>query len=190
MNTSDIDIINQCLRGNTDLFETLITRYKKLVFNTAYRMMGNKEEAEDVSQEVFIRIYKSLSKYNPEYKFATWVIRITTNLCLDFLRKRKADTVPMEEQYDLHDNQFTPEEEYIRREKQKQVQEAINKLPDKYKQFLILFHQRNYTYQEIMDITGESLTIVKNRLYRARQMLKEKLIILDKESVRVCNVRK
>ena len=76
---------------------------------------------------------------------------------------------------------YTPEEEYIRKENQKLVQDAIMKLPDKYREFLILFHHRNLSYQEIMDITGESLTIVKNRLYRARQMLKEELISRGKE---------
>ncbi|MFZ5354318.1 MAG: RNA polymerase sigma factor [Bacillota bacterium] len=182
MNVSDLEIISQCLKGNMDLFEILIERYKKLVFNTAYRMMGNKEEAEDISQEAFIRIFNSLAKYNPEYKFATWALRITTNLCLDSLRKRKGETVPIDEQFDLGDDSLTPEEQYIRKEKQKQVQAAISKLPDKYKEFLIMFHHRNLSYQEIMDITGESLTIVKNRLYRARQMLKESLIGMEKES--------
>ncbi len=182
LSASDLEIINQCLKGDMGQFEVLIERYKKLIFNTAYRMMGNKEEAEDVSQEAFIRIYNSLSKYNPEFKFATWALRITTNLCLDHLRKRKGETVPIDEQYDLGDGKLTPEEEYIRKEKQKLVQNAISKLPDKYKEFLIMFHHRNLSYQEIMDITGESLTIVKNRLYRARQMLKESLMNTERES--------
>lgn len=190
MNASDIEIISQCLKGNGNLFEVLIERYKKLVYNTAYRMMGSREEAEDISQEAFIRVYNSLSRYNPEYKFATWVLRITTNLCLDNLRKRKGETVPIEEQYNLGDEGPTPEEEYIKREKQIQVQNAINKLPDKYKEFLIMFHHRNLSYQEIMNITGESITIVKNRLYRARQMLKESLMKAEKESEKVCNAGK
>ena len=190
MNASDIDVINQCLGGDIGAFEVLVERYKKLVFNTAYRMMGNREEAEDVTQEAFIRIYNSLSRYNPEFKFSTWALKITTNLCLDYLRKRKGETLPIEEQFNLCDDGLTPEEEYMRKENQKMVLEAINKLPDKYKEFIILFHQRNLSYQEIMDITGESLTIVKNRLYRARQMLKEYLMIADKESGKVCNASK
>ena len=181
LDASDIDIINQCLAGNVDSFEILVERYKRIVYNTAYRMMGNKEEAEDVSQEAFLRIYNSLARYNPEYKFTTWALKITTNLCLDSLRKRKGETVPIDDGFELRDNSDTPEEEYIRKENQRLVQNAINKLPGKYKEFLILFHQRNLSYQEIMDVTGESLTIVKNRLYRARQMLKEELIKAEKE---------
>lgn len=181
LDASDIEIINRVLAGNVDSFEILVERYKRIIYNTAYRMMGNKEEAEDVSQEAFLRIYNSLAKYNPEYKFTTWALKITTNLCLDSLRKRKGENVPLDDSFELRDDHDTPEEEYIRKENQRLVQNAINKLPGKYKEFLILFHQRNLSYQEIMDVTGESLTIVKNRLYRARQMLKEELIKAEKE---------
>lgn len=190
MNASDLDLINQCLKGNTGAFEPLVERYKKLVFNTAYRMMRSREEAEDITQEAFIRIYNSLARYNPEYKFSTWALKITTNLCLDNLRKRKGETLPIDEQFNLCDEGLTPEEQYLRKENQNKVLKAINNLPDKYKEFIILFHQRNLSYQEIMDITGESLTIVKNRLYRARQMLKDYLINADKESEKVCNASK
>lgn len=183
MIASDIEIVNQCLAGDVNAFEALIERYKRAVYNTAYRMMGNREEAEDVSQEAFIRMYNSLSRYNPEYKFITWALKITTNLCLDNLRKRKAETVPIDEWFEIKDEKDTPEEEYIRKESQRLVQDAIMKLPDKYREFLILFHHRNLSYQEIMDVTGESLTIVKNRLYRARQMLKEELINRKKERI-------
>jgi RNA polymerase sigma-70 factor (ECF subfamily) len=72
---SDIEIVNQCLSGDVNAFEALIEKYKRAVFNTAYRMMGNREEAEDLSQEAFIRMYNSLSKYNPEYKFMTWALK-------------------------------------------------------------------------------------------------------------------
>ena len=180
MNASDIEIVNQCLAGDLNAFEVLIERYKKAIYNTAFRMMGNREEAEDVSQEAFIRMYNSLSKYNSEYKFMTWALKVTTNLCLDSLRKRKAE-VPIDEGFEIKDGKDTPEEEYIRKENQKLVQDAIMKLPEKYREFLILFHHRNLSYQEIMAITGESLTIVKNRLYRARQMLKDELISREKE---------
>ena len=89
MGRADIDIINRCLEGDDSAFEELVTRYKNLVFNTSYRMLGSYEEAEDASQEVFIRIYKSLRRYDPQYKFSTWVVKITTNYCLDILRKKK-----------------------------------------------------------------------------------------------------
>lgn len=179
MNASDGEVIQLCLDGDAVAFEILVERYKKLIYTTAYRMMGNKEEAEDVSQEAFIRIYGSLGRYNPEFKFSTWAMKITTNLCLDQLRKRKNVALPMDELPEITDGDKTPEENYVSNETGREVQAAIDRLPIKYKEFLILFHVQNLSYQEIMDITGESLTIVKNRLYRARQMLKE--IILENE---------
>ena len=134
--------------------------------------------------------YIILKRYNPQYKFSTWAIRITTNYCLDILRKRKGDMVPIEEQYDLRDEGLTPEEEYIRNERQKRVRMAVESLPPKYKELIILFHNRGLSYSEIMEVTGESLTIVKNRLYRARQMLKELLKDMDKEGEKLWNAVK
>ncbi|HPA53861.1 MAG TPA: sigma-70 family RNA polymerase sigma factor [Bacillota bacterium] len=108
MIASDIEIVNQCLAGDVNAFEVLIERYKRAIYNTAFRMMGNREEAEDVSQEAFIRMYNSLSKYNPEYKFITWALKVTTNLCLDSLRKRKAETVPIDDGFEIKDGKDTP----------------------------------------------------------------------------------
>lgn len=190
MDGADIEIIDKCLGGNEEAFEELVNRYKRLVFNTSYRMLGSHEEAEDASQEAFIRMYKSLNRYDPQYKFSTWAMRITTNYCLDLLRKRKGDTVSIEEQYNLKDEGLSPEEEYVRYEKQQMVKKAVDSLPAKYKELIILFHNRGLSYSEIMEVTGESLTIVKNRLYRARQMLKDILEKLDKESVNIWNAVK
>ena len=184
----DKEIIKKCLSGDKYAFSELVNRYKKLVFSTAYRMLGNYEEAEDASQEVFIRIYNSLNRYNSLYKFSTWSMRITTNYCLDMLRKRKGDVYSLESQYDLQDDSLSPEEHYIKQENQNTVQKAIDSLPDKYKVLIILFHFRGLSYSEIMDVTGESLTIIKNRLYRGRQMLKE--IFENKESENICNAAK
>ena len=98
--------------------------------------------------------------------------------------------VPIEGQFDLRDDALTPEEGYIRYERQKRVRIAIESLPPKYKELIILFHNRGLSYSEIMEVTGESLTIVKNRLYRARQMLKELLKDMDKEGEKLWNAVK
>ncbi len=186
----DIEIIRQCINGNMNEFPQLVNRYKKLIFNTAYRMLGNYEEAEDASQEAFVRIYKSLNRYDPNYKFSTWAVKITTNYCLDMLRKRKGEAFPLDEQYDLKDEGLTPEEHYIRIEQQQMVQRAIDSLPDKYKELIILFHHRGLSYSEIMNVTGEPITIIKNRLYRGRQILKETIEKYYKESESICSATK
>lgn len=151
-------------------------------------MLGNYEEAEDASQEVFIRIYRSLKRYDSSYKFSTWSIKITTNYCLDVLRKRKGETYELDSQYDLKDDAPSPEEYYIKKEKSNYVQKAIDSLPDKYKVLIVLFHIRGLSYAEIIDVTGESLTIIKNRLYRGRQMLKE--VLKEMEGKNICNAAK
>ncbi|MGE4284871.1 MAG: sigma-70 family RNA polymerase sigma factor, partial [Clostridia bacterium] len=88
---TDYEIIQLCLKGDQDAFEGLVNRYKKLIYTIVYRILNDKEEANDIAQEVFIKLFLSLDKYNPEYKFSTWSAKVATNLCLDKLRKKKID---------------------------------------------------------------------------------------------------
>ena len=78
---TDIQLIDECINGNSTAFEEIVRRYKKLVYSVVYKMIPDKEEVNDLSQEVFIRLYKSLERYNPEFKMSTWIVKITTNLC-------------------------------------------------------------------------------------------------------------
>ena len=184
MEMSDYDLIQKCLAGEQHYFEELVTRYKKLVYSVVYNMISDKEEVSDVSQEVFIRIYKALSRYNPEFKFSTWAVRITTNLCLDIHRKKKLDSVPIEEVGDVSSgNNDTPEAKYLNRERSERIRRAIEGLPEKYKVPVVLFHQNGLSYEEMTRVLNEPMTIIKNRLYRARLMLREALQADRKEEV-------
>lgn len=183
MEMSDVEIIKECLSGNQEAFEVLVTRYKKLIYNVVYNMIEDKQEVNDIAQEVFIRIYKSLDKYNPEFKFSTWSVKIATNLFLDVLRKRKIDSVPIEEIEDVSKVADTPESKYLSKERTKKIQEAIASLPEKYKTPIVLFHQNGLSYEEIAKVLNEPMTIIKNRLYRARLMLRESLMPYRKEEV-------
>jgi RNA polymerase sigma-70 factor (ECF subfamily) len=138
-------------------------------------MINDKEEVSDISQEVFIRIYKALDRYNPEYKFSTWAVRIATNLCLDIHRKKKVSTSPIEEMQDISDGIDTPETSYLQKERSERIRRAIQALPEKYRTPIILFHQNGLSYEEMTRVLGEPMTIIKNRLYRARLMLREAL---------------
>ncbi len=172
----DYELVKETLAGDNDAFAELLTRYKNLVFSVILRMINDAEEANDLAQEVFIKIYKNLDKYHPEYKFSTWVIRIATNHVIDFRRKKKQDTISMDEMvYDIPD-QNTPEKSYIKKERQKQIAGALQSLPDMYKIPIVLYHQQGLSYQEIADIIGEPLSKVKNRIFRGRKMLKEALM--------------
>lgn len=180
---SDIDVINRCINGDKNAFSILVTRYKKLVYSIVHNVLYNKDELNDVSQEVFIRVYKNLNKYNPEYKFSTWIVKITTNLCLDKNKKKKIETTVLEDYHNNIKDGKTPETECVKKEIKENIFKAIKELPDKYKLPIILFHQNNLTYEEIMKVLNEPMSIVKNRLYRGRQMLKEKLYPEKKEGL-------
>lgn len=183
MEESDYELIQKCLSGNTEAFSEIVARYKKLVYSVVYNIINDKQEANDIAQEVFIRIFKSLNRYNPEFKFSTWSVKITTNYCLDVLRKKKVDFVPIEEIADVSSNIDTPEGKYIEKEQSKHIQEAIAQLPEKYRVPIVLFHQNGLSYEEITKVLNEPMSIIKNRLYRARLMLRDKLSMLRKEEV-------
>jgi len=178
---SDIELINKCLSGEHDAFSELVSRYKRLIFKVVYNIINNENEVNDISQEVFLKIYKSLGSYNPEYKFSTWIVRIATNQCLDIVRKKKVDSVPIEEVTEVASRGNTPEEFYIQKEKSRMVRDAVSELPEKYRIPIILFHQNGLSYEEMMKVMNEPITIIKNRLYRARLMLKGKLLSDRKE---------
>ncbi|MDP4180034.1 MAG: sigma-70 family RNA polymerase sigma factor [Bacillota bacterium] len=178
---SDVELINRCIKGDQDAFSEIVSRYKRLVFKVVFNIINNEHEVNDISQEVFLKVYKNLRSYNPEYKFSTWIVKVATNHCLDTVRKKKVDSLSIEEAADVSDKNDTPEESYIRKEKVQRIREAISELPEKYRVPIILFHQNGLSYEEMMKVMNEPITIIKNRLYRARLMLKGKLIPEGKE---------
>ncbi|PYG85697.1 RNA polymerase sigma-70 factor (ECF subfamily) [Ruminiclostridium sufflavum DSM 19573] len=180
---TDEELVSQCLKGDSSAFEEIVSRYKKLVYSVVYKMIPDREEVNDVSQEVFIRLYKSLDKYNPEYKMSTWIVKITSNLCLDTLRKKKQDTVALDDAIGVSSNTDTPEEALIKNQRSQLIKSAINELPDKYKILITLFHSNGLSYEEMTKVLNEPMSIIKNRLYRARLMLKAKLDRARKEEI-------
>lgn len=183
MECTDYELIERCLSGDRDSFAEIVGRYNKLVYSVVYNMMPDKQDVYDISQEVFMRIYKSLHRYNPEFKFSTWSVKITTNLCLDILRKKKPDLLPIDDIKEVAGKSLTPEEIYINKERAERVREAIRELPEKYRLPIVLFHQQGLSYEEITQALNEPMTIVKNRLYRARVMLRQKLSRSIKEEM-------
>ena len=181
---TDYELIQGCIEGNRDLFTELVRRYKNLVYSVILRMVNDREEANDLAQDVFIKIYKNLDKYYPEYKFSTWVIRIATNHVIDYRRKKKQETVPIEDvEFSLRTEE-SPESAYIRHEQKEELKKIVGDLPDMYKIPIMLYHEQGLSYQEISDIINEPLSKVKNRIFRGRRMLKESLMTLNgRESV-------
>ena len=173
---TDYEIIQACVNGDKNCFSELVTRYKNLVYSIILRMTNDREEANDLAQEVFIKVYRNLDKYYPDFKFSTWIIRITTNHVIDYRRKKKQETTPLDEiDYEMSSGQ-SPEAEYIEKEAAETLKGVVESLPDMYKIPIVLYHQQGLSYQEIADIIEEPLSKVKNRIFRGRRMLKDSIL--------------
>ena len=175
MEKSDFELVKDCLAGNRESFGELVSRYKKLVFSVIYKFTRDNEEVNDLSQEVFIKIYRSLDKYDPQYKFSTWTVKVATNICLDSVRRKKLNTVSLDQIENRTGSDNTPEDRFIRKEKSMAVREAISELPEIYRVPIILYHQKGMSYREIADKLDKPMSIIKNRIFRARLVLKESL---------------
>jgi len=178
---TDYELVQACLAGNRDMFEELVKRYKNLVYSVILRMVNDHEEANDLAQDVFIKIYKNLDKYYPEFKFSTWVMRIATNHVIDYRRKKKQETVPIEDVEFSLSTEESPEVAYIRREQKEELKKIVGDLPDMYKIPIVLYHEQGLSYQEISEIINEPLSKVKNRIFRGRRMLKESLMNFERK---------
>ena len=169
---TDVEIIEACLAGDKDIFAELVNRYKNLVFSIILRMTKDSDEADDLAQDIFIKMYKNLSNYSPEYKFSTWVMRISTNHIIDYHRKRKQETIPLDTAIIPPDTDGTPEAVFIQKEERQRIKKLVDDLPLMYRIPIIMYHQEGMSYQEIADKAGEPLSKIKNRIYRGRKLLK------------------
>jgi len=177
-NLSDFDLIQKCLNEDKEYFTELVSRYKNLVYSIILRMTNNRDEVGDLAQEVFIKVYKNLHRYYPDFKFSTWIIRITTNHVIDYRRRKQQETVPLETvEYEM-DAGDSPEESYIKEERKAALKKMVDDLPDMYKIPIVLYHSEGLSYQEIAEVIEEPLSKVKNRIFRGRRMLKESLTVM------------
>lgn len=176
--------IKQVLKGDQDAFAEVIELYKDKVFQICYRMLGNRHEAEDISQEAFIRAYVNIHTFNQKRKFSTWLYRIATNLCIDRIRKKKPDyyldaEVTGTEGLTMYSQVAAegqlPEEEVEEMELQAEIQRQILKLPDKYRSVIVLKYIEELSLQEISEILDLPLGTVKTRIHRGREALRKQL---------------
>ncbi len=182
LNDAEILLIKMSQKGDIDSFETLIKDYKKVAYNIALKYLRNKEDAEDVSQESLIKVFKNINKFNMNSSFKTWMYRIVVNSCLDFKRKKKEKTVSVDQPFhsgydefymELEDEKSSPEEIVDRKLTSEMVMDAIEKLDDDFKSIIILRDINDFTYDEISRILTCNIGTVKSRISRGRQKLKE-----------------
>ena len=181
----DLKIIVSCLLGNTEMFSRLIDHYKNMVYNLAYRMSNNFQEAEDISQEAFLRAFQSLTRFNSSYKFSTWLYQITLNIIRDKFKRKEIDEVSLDTPIETDDSEFylqpadltnNPEQIITRQEDARAIQKAILSLPLKYREVIVLRHLQYLSYIEITNILKLPTGTVKVRLYRAREQLRKILL--------------
>jgi len=180
----DTALVKKAKDGDGKAYDALILLYKDAVYGIIYRMVHNKQEAEDLTQEAFIKAYNSIRSFNEEYAFSTWLFKIATNNCIDFFRKRKLKTHSMEQnirykdgeiKQEYADKERTADKDLLATEKTQLIFEAIDQLPEKYKTAIVLRHHEEKSYEEIAQILGLPLGTVKARIFRAREMLKKSL---------------
>lgn len=180
----DRALVARILGGDRDRFSELLTRYEKRVINYVYRITHRYEDAHDLTQEIFVKVYLALDRYDPKYQFSTWLFRIAQNSAIDALRKKSIAEVPLVRTTD--EEPFGKEREFAdtgvspyRALKNKQLSAAIDravaKLPADYRELIQLRHFAELSYEEIASMKKLPLGTVKNKLFRARNLLKEAL---------------
>lgn len=174
-NARDIELMRLIAAGDETAMRDLIERYQARVIGTAARMLGSNREAEDVAQQVFVRIWKSAGRYQPSAKFTTWMFTIVRNLVFNHTRRYRgqAETELDEEIRDTR--QKTPDQDVLEEEKQQAIQSAIDALPEAQRLAIVLRRYDNVPYEEIARIMGQTVPAVKSLLFRARTSLRESL---------------
>jgi len=181
----DVQLMLRFQTGEESCFEELVKRHKKIVFNLSYRFMANYQDAEDLAQEIFIKVYHSKNNYTPKAKFTTWLYAISRNTCLKKLRKVKPKMISIDENIEFKENTgtrqiadskaYSPLELSLKEEENSVVKQALDLLPPNQKMAVILCRYDGLSYEDIAKIMSTSVKAVKSLIHRAKISLKEKL---------------
>ncbi len=180
----DQKLIHAARNGDQKAYEALLNKYRNLVYHVMIKMVRNPQEAEDLSQEAFIKAFNALASFNEEFAFSTWLMKIATNNCIDYLRKKKLKTYSIDEpiQYkdervkiEVPDKDPTPEKLLLTEERKALIDDAVQSLPPRYRHVIVLRHKEEKSYEDIAEILRLPLGTVKARIFRAREMLNKKI---------------
>lgn len=181
-NDFDLNLIAGIAKGDESAFEQLVKKYQHSVLNTIHRYVGNYSEADDIAQDVFVKVWQKIKSFKGKAKFSTWLYRVVVNQCLDYRRKSKKKIVEVSFDNKIEEKKI-PESlttgiDFEQKKKETIIRQAINELPDKQRIAMILAEYEAQTYQEIAEIMGIPLSNVASIIYRAKQNLKVKLLPL------------
>ena len=180
---ADGELVKTAIAGREASFEELVRRYQRPIAAYVYRMVGDYDAALDLTQEVFIKVYNSLARYRSEFKFSTWIYKIAHNAAIDHLRRYAVREQAVTSGFDterrdtpVEGRRLTPEQESERKERRSEVEMVVEMLPRAYRELIVLRHSHDLSYDEIAEVTGLPLGTVKNRLFRAREAMRDLLV--------------
>ncbi len=179
----DYELVQAALGGDQNAFSSIMVRYREPIYYLVLKMVRNESDAEDLSIEAFEKAFKKLDQYVPQYAFSTWLFRIATNHCIDFIRKKKLRTTSIDEASEneqswgiqIETKNKDPEEKFIEKQKINLMREVVSKLNDPYKTLVELRYFDELSYEEIAEQREIPLGTVKAQLFRARSLLADQI---------------
>jgi len=172
----ELTLMQRARQGDSEAFEAIFDAYHARIYNYIYRLMGDSEDASDLTQESFLKAYRALARGDKPRNLSAWLYRIASNICLDVLRRRRLiQWQPLENLLAVLGvgGARSPEEEVIQHERQSEIERVLAQMPARYRMYLILREREGLSYQEISAITGDSLDTVRVTLFRARERARE-----------------
>jgi len=180
---ADYELVQTAVAGREASFEELVRRYQRPIAAYVYRMVGDYDSALDLTQEVFIKVYNSLNRYRSEFKFSTWIYKIAHNAAIDHLRRHAVREQTLtgsvegeRREITIESKRLTPEQESERKERRMEIESVVQLLQPAYRELIVLRHSHDLSYDEIAEVTGLPLGTVKNRLFRAREAMRDLLV--------------
>lgn len=176
----DFRVVRAALDGDQTAYKFLMKKYHDAIHNLVYKMIPDKADVEDLTQEAFIKAFNSIRSFNFEFAFSTWLYKIATNNCIDYLRKKKIRTFSIDKpietkdgdiEYEIPDTTFQPDKDVVFGQKKQILEDAVNSLPEKYMKVIIMRHQEEKSYEEIAVELNMPLGTVKAHIFRAREIL-------------------
>jgi RNA polymerase sigma-70 factor (ECF subfamily) len=175
----DMELVEKALQGDQQAFSRLMSRYRDAIYFILLKMVNNPTDAEDLTIEAFGKAFRNLSQYTPTYAFSTWLFKIATNNCIDFIRKKRASMISIDQDSSekdspppsIQEESPDPEEQMIRNQKAKLMRDVVNQLKPRYKDLIVLRYFKEYSYEEIANELDLPLGTVKAQLFRAKELL-------------------
>lgn len=178
-------LVADAKKGDNKAFAALLKKYRKPVYYMLLKMVKNADDAEDLTQEAFAKAFNSIDKFDSKYAFSTWLFRIATNNCIDFIRKKRVQTVSIDQpvegedgsnmRFDVKDENLDPNQRMLKKQRKQYLNMAIERLPEKYRTLVELRYFQELSYEEVAKELQIPLGTVKAQLFRARELLSQEL---------------